>query len=105
MRLTGLFCVASALWGANASPDQIRNAATKGLAAIQASQKDWYKKQSCTSCHQQYLPLMAVVAAREHGIAFDETIAKEETERAFALYTDLDRAVQYYNVIDPALDD
>ena len=105
MRLLGILWTTSILWGANASPDQIRNAATKGVAILQASQKDWYKKQSCTSCHQQYLPSMTVTAAREHGIPIDESIAKAELEKTFAQFTDLDRAVQYTYVIDPALDD
>lgn len=105
MRLLGLLCAASVLWGAHASPDQIRNAAARGLAVIQNSQKNWYVKQSCSSCHQQYLPAMAIAAARQHGIPFDETVAKADTAAMLAQFADLDRAVQYTHVIDPALDD
>ncbi len=105
MKLLWMFSAISSLWAANATPDQIRNAATKGLAAIQASQKGWYAKQSCASCHQQYLAAMAVAVAREHGVSFDESLANDEASRLAGLYSDLDRAVQYTYLIDPALDD
>src|SRR5215475_6325298 len=105
MRLLGIFYAASVVWGASASPDQIRTAAAKGLAMIQTSQKSWYTKQSCTSCHQQILPAIAVAAVREHGVPFDEAVAKEDATKMLAQYSDLDRAVQYTHVIDPALDD
>lgn len=45
-------------------------------------------KQSCNSCHQQILPAIAVQAAR-----------------AFAFLSGLDKAVQYTEIIDPAMSD
>src|ERR1043165_9831532 len=103
MRILGMLCMGSLAFGA--TPDQIRGAAAKGLAAIQTSQKGWYTKQSCTSCHQQYLPTMAIAAAREHGIPLDEPAARATAKQDFELFGDFDRAVQYWYVIDPALDD
>jgi ankyrin repeat protein len=103
MRILGIFCAVSMAWGA--TPDQIRTAAAKALTIVQSSQKNWYVKQSCTSCHQQLLPEMAVAAAREHNIPFDEAAARAETAKTSALYADLDQAVQYTYVIDPAQDD
>ncbi len=105
MRLPLTIFVAAYCLSAAPTPDQIRASATKGLALLQASQKDWYKKQSCTSCHQQFLPNLATIAAREHGIPFDQAIAKDETDRILAPYLNVDRAVQYTHIIDPSLDD
>ena len=103
MRCLGILLSAvSAAWGATASPARITAAATKGLALVQSSQKGWYARQSCTSCHQQILPALAVRAAREHGITLNEEIARADSAKAFAFLSDLDRAVQYNYIIDPA---
>lgn len=75
------------------------------MAVIQNSQKTWFSKQSCFSCHQQILPALAFQAAREHGIPIDEKAAHADAAAAFGFYSDLDRAVQYTYLIDPALDD
>jgi ankyrin repeat protein len=103
MRVLGIVCAVSL--ASAATPDQIRSAAAKGLALIQSSQNGWYTKQSCTSCHQQYLPAMAIAEAREHGIPVDEAAARADAAKTFGLLGDFDRAVQYWYVIDPALDD
>lgn len=100
-----LLTVISAAWGADAAPDRIRDAATKGLALLQFSQKDWFAKQSCASCHHQVLPALAVREAREHGIPLNQDIANADAAKGFSFFSDLDRAVQYNYIIDPALDD
>ena len=82
----------------------IRSAATKNLALFQSSQKHWFEVQRCDSCHHQYQPALAYRSAREHGIPFDETIARADAARAFT-YADLDKAVQYSWIIEPAVDD
>jgi len=107
LKLTGILLIAtSAAWGADAAaPDRIRDAATKGLALLQSSQKDWFAKQSCASCHHQVLPALAVREAREHGIPVNQDIANADAAKGFVFFSDLDRAVQYNYVIDPALDD
>src|SRR3954462_635010 len=90
--------------GTGPRTSQIREAATKSLALFQQSQKHWFEVQRCASCHHQYQPALAYRAAREHGIPFDEGIARADAARAFT-YADLDRAVQYSWVLEPAVDD
>ena len=74
----GILCSISAVWANDAQTARIREAATKAVAMIQKSQKSWYSKQSCFSCHQQVLPALAFRAAREHGIPVDEQAAHAE---------------------------
>ncbi len=83
---------------------RIRDAAARNLALFQQSQKHWFEVQRCDSCHHQYQPALAYRAAREHGIPFDESIARADAARAFT-YADLDKAVQYSWIIEPAVDD
>ena len=91
-------------FAAGADAGRIRDAATRNLALFQQSQKHWFEVQRCDSCHHQYQPALAYRAAREHGIAFDESIARADAAKAFT-YADLDRAVQYSWIIEPAVDD
>src|SRR2546425_9585945 len=100
--VTFICSVSAAL--ADAPPARIRDAAARELALFQSSQKNWYSVQRCNSCHHQYQPALAYRSAREHGIPFDETIARADAARAFT-FADLDRAVQYSWVIEPAIDD
>src|SRR5690242_2820343 len=83
---------------------RFRASAARNLALFQASQKHWFEVQRCDSCHHQYQPALAYRAAREHGIPFDETIARADAARAFT-YADVDKAVQYSWIIEPAVDD
>src|SRR2546423_3297272 len=103
--LTGILCLGSASWAASATPDRIRDAGTRAIRLIQSSQKSWYNKQSCASCHQQVLPALAFRAAREHGIPVDERLAHADAVKTFGYYANVDRAVQYTHIIDPALND
>ena len=94
------------LRGQEAHPDQVRAAASRALASIQKAQAPWYttNKQVCASCHHQYQPAIAYRVARDHRIPFDEAIAKADAINAFT-FADIDRAVQYTHVIEPAMDD
>lgn len=100
-----LVCAISALWAGEPSGARIREAATKAVSIIQASQQGWYSKRDCASCHQQVLPALAFRAAREHGIPVDEKAARADAAAAFGYFSNLERAVEYTHVIDPALDD
>lgn len=100
----GILCSISAVWAGDASTANIRDAAAKAVSLIQKSQKNWYAKQSCDSCHQQILPALAFRAAREHGIPVDEPAAHADAAGAFGYYANLDRAVQYTHIIDPGTD-
>jgi len=93
------------LWAGDPAATQIQAAATKAVALIQRSQKTWYAKQSCVSCHQQVFPALAFQAARAHGIAVDEAAAHSDATAAFGYFSNLERAVEYTHIIDPALDD
>src|SRR5678815_4721703 len=95
-----------ALRAQEAHPDQVRAAASRALASIQKAQAPWYttNKQVCASCHHQYQPAIAYRVARDHRIPFDEAIAKADAINAFT-FADIDRAVQYTHVIEPAMDD
>ena len=87
------------------SAAQIRDAAARGVATITAAQKVWASsKQVCASCHHQFQPAHAFKAARAHGIPVDEAVARADAATAFT-YADLDRAIQYTHVIEPAVDD
>ena len=94
------------LRGQEAHPDVVRAAAGRALTAIQKAQAPWYttNKQVCASCHHQYQPALAYRVAREHRVPFDEAIAKADAIKAFT-FADIDRAVQYTHVIEPAMDD
>src|SRR6266853_591836 len=94
----------SSVAAAGADAARIRDAAARNLALFQSSQKHWFEVQRCDSCHHQYQPALAYRAAREHGIPFDESIARADAAKAFT-YADLDRAVQYSWIIEPAVDD
>src|SRR5499427_8478844 len=87
-----------------AEATSIRNAAARNLALFQSSQKHWFEVQRCDSCHHQYQPALAYRAAREHGIPFDEAIARADAAKAFT-YADLDKVIQYSWIIEPAVDD
>src|SRR6185295_20008867 len=91
-------------FAAGADSEKIRDAATRNLALFQQSQTHWFEVQRCDSCHHQYQPALAYQSAREHGIPFDESIAREDAAKAFT-YADLDRAVQDSWIIEPGIDD
>jgi ankyrin repeat protein len=75
---------------------RIREAATRGFAAVQAAQKASYSSQSCTTtCHLQAYGALAYRTAREHGIRLDEEIARADAERGFRRFaTNLSAAVE-----------
>jgi len=101
----GILCSVSAAWAGDASPARIQEAATKAVSIIQKSQKNWYTKASCFSCHQQVFPAFAFQYARDHGIAVDERAAHADAVAAFGFYSNFERAVEYTHFIDPAMDD
>src|SRR5580704_16089680 len=100
-----ILCSITALSAADASSARIQEVAGKAVALIQKSQKNWYTKENCFSCHQQVLPALAFRAAREHGIPVDEPAAHADVAAAFGYFSHLDRAVEYTHIVDPAMDD
>ncbi len=83
---------------------ELRVASAKAIKLVQHSQAVWYKKQTCTSCHHQLLTEIPINLAREHGVPFDEKVARDTTAAAFAYLKDLDAAVQGYDYIDVLFD-
>ena len=79
------------------APDvaRVRDAVTRGYAAIQRAQLESRKTQFCTAtCHLQIYGAFSYRAMREHGIALDEALAKTDLDRAFRPQTtDVDAAV------------
>src|SRR5205814_8302462 len=61
----------SAVAAADQRDDRIRGAAARALTLLQSSQKRWYTRQTCSSCHHQFQPALAYRSARAHGIPFD----------------------------------
>lgn len=104
-RLICLVLGAPLAMAAEPSSLQIRDSVTRAAGILQQSQKTWFHKQSCSSCHQQYLPAGAIQLALQHGIKIDEAIAREQMAKMFAPLADLDRAVQYTHQIDAAMAD
>ncbi len=104
--LVMVLAVPASTWAQDDSEVRVRDAATRALAAIQTAQANWYttNKQVCASCHHQYQPAIAFRVARERGIAVNEDIARADALKAFA-FGDVDRAIQYTHVIEPAMDD
>ena len=45
-----------------------------------------------------------IASARDHGVPLDETIARADATKAFD-FSDIDKAIQYTYVIEPAVDD
>jgi cytochrome c553 len=104
--LVALGCLPAAALAQEVEPGRLLEAAARAVAAIQKAQAPWYTadKQVCASCHHQYQPALALRVARDHGVPLDEAIARADSTKAFN-FSDIDRAVQYTHVIEPAVDD
>jgi N-acyl-D-amino-acid deacylase len=83
---------------------ELRAASEKAIKLMQHSQRVWYTKQTCTSCHHQLLPQIPIKLAREREVRFDEAIARDTTTSAFAYLKDLDLQLQGYDYIDVLFD-
>ena len=70
-----------------------------------AKSKELVHEGELLSCHQQVFPALAFRVAREHGIAVDESAAHADAAAAFGYFSNFQRAVEYTNIIDPALSD
>ena len=71
-------------------------AATKAIALIQEVGARWPQKQSCVSCHNQLLPLLAFKRARQHGVPVDEQRATAMLRHSLA-GLQADYAIQGWN--------
>jgi N-acyl-D-amino-acid deacylase len=103
MRVLACLACSAALLTAAPPSAQIREAATRAIARLQRSQKDWYADETCASCHHQFLPALAFRSARAHGVPVDEKIARADAARAFRSLADLDLAVEQTRSFDPGV--
>lgn len=71
-------------------------AAAKAIALIQQVGARWPQKQSCVSCHNQILPLLALKRAREHGVPVNEELAAKMLRQSVANLR-IDYAIQGWN--------
>jgi ankyrin repeat protein len=68
------------------APDvsRVREAATRGFALVQATQKQSLTKQFCSgTCHLQVMGAFAYKSMKEHGLPVDEAAAKADALKAF----------------------
>jgi ankyrin repeat protein len=72
---------------------ELRTAAAKAVVLLQDVGEKWYRKHSCTSCHNHTLPMMAFARARGHGVAVDERKAALHAKRSLT-YLRMSHAIQ-----------
>lgn len=58
---------------------QIRQAAQKGLAILEVTNKDWIQTGYCYSCHHDTLLIRTATVARERGLPVNEQLALSAT--------------------------
>jgi Ankyrin repeats (3 copies) len=75
----------AALRKAGASETAVMKAsAEKAIALLQESGSQFSRVSGCASCHHQSLPLMALGAARAHGLQVDEPAAGQQVDATIA---------------------
>jgi ankyrin repeat protein len=86
-----------AILAQNAGPvddGAIRRAVTKPIALMQTTSLAWFEKRTCSTCHQQTLPMIALDLARRRGVTLDQGMLEQTMHKTFDFLSDLDRAVQ-----------
>ncbi|HEX9005503.1 MAG TPA: hypothetical protein VGB07_36685, partial [Blastocatellia bacterium] len=87
------------------STQQIRQAAQKGLAILEVTNKDWIQTGYCYSCHHDTLLIRTSTIARERGLPVNERLAFESIKKANQYLGTFDEAVQGTYFVDPTLVD
>jgi ankyrin repeat protein len=100
-----ILCSILAARASDLSSESVKSAAVRAIGRLQASQKQWFSVETCTSCHHQLLPALAYRSAREHGMPVDEKIARADAAQAFSTFADLDRALEHAHAVDPGVGD
>jgi hypothetical protein len=88
-----------------ATTEHIQTAVARSVQLLQHTQTQWFKTQTCGSCHHSAMPAMALMMAREHGVKIDEQAAKLAFAASFSWLTNPDQAIQGSQAIDPAMGD
>lgn len=60
--------------------EAVRNAVGRGLSLVQRAASNYPHHRTCFSCHHQTLPMLAMVKAREHGVAVDGGLLQEQAD-------------------------
>lgn len=99
IKLIPLLLFPAGVWAAQpadqrVAPAVVKLAASRAIELIQDIGAHW--KQSCASCHNQLLPLLAFKRAREHGVPVDEERATEMLHLSLANFRS-DYAIQGWN--------
>jgi N-acyl-D-amino-acid deacylase len=74
-----LWLIAASLVSAPSTETPVRAAIGKGLSRLEIAATNYVKNRNCFSCHNQAVPLMAMVAARERGFAVDDEFLAVQT--------------------------
>jgi N-acyl-D-amino-acid deacylase len=81
MSILAAMCATSLSQGAEPpASSELKKAAERGLALVQKAAANYPKHRDCFSCHHQTLPMLAMVTARDHGLAIDDTLLKQQSE-------------------------
>src|SRR5262249_7256104 len=79
-----VFCLPELAFAQSAQAPSLHNRARaaieRTLPLLQRSAQTWIDKQTCSSCHHQALGTLAVVAARDRGIAIDQHLLDAQIE-------------------------
>src|SRR5205085_10550626 len=84
---------------------QIRPAATKAIALLQTTDKNWVATQQCGACHHYTLPSIALGIARTHGVPVNDDTLRHIALKGNDYMKNLDWAIQGSHVIDPMMSD
>jgi ankyrin repeat protein len=106
--VVALLLFVPALHAQNASPEQIRSAASRAIKITEHGTAGFYQFMVCSSCHDHALPVLAWQTARERGVPVDESLASKVTAKGLLStpnFTSIDVAVQGSGIIDPAPSD
>src|ERR1051326_3950555 len=104
IRLAFVLFFATVAQAQQLEPAAIRSAVVKPIALLQQTGSSWFEKQSCTSCHQQDLPMMVLHLARDRGVPVNGEMFGNTVTKAYGFLSSLDRAVQSVYLIDAAMD-
>ena len=72
--------VSGPLAAARVSPAEVKKAVEKSLALLQTTNASFFKEGGCAGCHSQQLTAVALKAARDRSVKFDEKAASEQVK-------------------------
>src|SRR3954453_20055729 len=73
---------------------EVKEAVKQGLALVQKAAANYPAHRSCFSCHHQTLPMLAMIWARERGIAADTGLLQEQADFTLESFQDKREAMR-----------